>query len=146
MLERGTISQLLLQTQHCTTTNPEPRSLKVFSWNYYIFFGVLCGLSWVAINLSPQLHPKPQLLMNLLRQKVSFWIKLFLKKPSERRWRLWTDGHSVLYECTALTSWATGPLLSIVTLFITFQNKIYLKILKHVLSFYPVSTQFLLLP
>ena len=31
MLERGTISQLLLQTQHYTTTNPEPRSLKVFS-------------------------------------------------------------------------------------------------------------------
>ena len=44
------------------------------------------------------------------------------------------------YECTALTSWATGSLLSIPTLFITFQNKIYLKILKHVLSFYPVST------
>jgi hypothetical protein len=42
--------------------------------------------------------------MNLLRQKVSFLIKLFFKKPSERSGRLWTDGHSVLYECTALTT------------------------------------------
>jgi len=45
-----------------------------------------------------------QLWMNLLRQKVSFLIKLFFKKPSERSRRILTDGHSVLYECTALTS------------------------------------------
>ena len=121
-------------------TNPEPRSLETFSWNYYIFFWALCGLSWIAINLFPQFQPKAQLWMNLLRQKVRFLIKLFLKKPSERRWRLWTDGHSVLYECTALTSWATGPLLSILTLFITFQIKIYLKILTQVLSSNPVPT------
>ena len=38
------------------------------------------------------------------------------------------------YECTALTSWATGPLLSIVTLFIFFILKIYLIILIHVLN------------
>ena len=94
----------------------------------------------VSINLSPQFQPKPQLLMNLLRQKVSFLIKLFLKKPSERRWRLWTDGYAILYECTALTSWATGPLLSIPTLFITFQNKIYLKIPKHVLMYTPCTS------
>jgi len=37
-----------------------------------------------AINLSPHV----QLLMNLLRQKVSFLIKLFFKKPSERSGRI----------------------------------------------------------
>jgi len=58
----------------------------------------------IAINLPPQFQPKPQLLMNLLRQKVSFLIKLFLKKPSERRRRILTECHLVLYECTALTS------------------------------------------
>ena len=42
--------------------------------------------------------------MNLLRQKVNFLIKLFFKKPSERSGRLWTDGHVILYECTALTA------------------------------------------
>jgi len=36
----------------------------------------------IAINLSSQIHPKQQLLMNLLRQKVSFLIKLFFKKLS----------------------------------------------------------------
>ena len=36
--------------------------------------------------------------------------------------------------------WATGPLLSIVTLFITFQNKIYPKILKHVPMYNPCTT------
>ena len=94
----------------------------------------------ITINLSPQFLPKPLLLMNLLRQKVSFSKNSFIKKPSERSGRLWTDCHSVLYECTALTSWATGPLLSIVTLFITFQNKIHLKILTHVLCSNPAPT------
>ena len=42
-------------------------------------------LSDTGVLLLPQFQPKPQLLMNLLRQKVSFLIKLFLKKPSERR-------------------------------------------------------------
>ena len=58
----------------------------------------------ITINLSPQFLPKPLLWMNLLRQKVSFLIKLFLKKPSERLGRVWTDGYAILYECTALTS------------------------------------------
>ena len=42
------------------------------------------NLKVVAINLSPQFQPKPQLLMNLLRQKVSFLIKLFLKNTVDR--------------------------------------------------------------
>ena len=58
----------------------------------------------IAINLSSQIHPKQHLLMNLLRQKVSFLIKLFFKKPPERSRRPWTDGYAILYECTALTS------------------------------------------
>ena len=58
----------------------------------------------IAINLPPQFQPKPQLLMNLLRQKVRFLIKLFFKKPSERLRRLWTECYAILYECTALTS------------------------------------------
>jgi len=58
----------------------------------------------IAINLSPHVHPKQHLLMNLLRQKVSFLIKLFFKKPSERPGRLWTECYAILYECTALTS------------------------------------------
>ena len=62
------------------------------------------NLKVVAINLSPHLHPKQQLLMNPLRQKVSFLIKLFFKKSSERLGRLWTDCYVALYECTALTS------------------------------------------
>jgi hypothetical protein len=37
----------------------------------------------IVINLSPQFLPKPLLLMNLLRQKVSFLIKLFLKNSVE---------------------------------------------------------------
>ena len=58
----------------------------------------------IAINLSPQFLPKPLLWMNLLRQKVSFLIKLFLKKPSERRRRILKECYAILYECTALTS------------------------------------------
>ena len=115
-------------------------------WRLRSFYGQqgtcvrLITLKVVAINLSPQLPPKALLLMNLLHQKVSFLIKLFFKKPSERHRRLWTECHLVLYECTALTSWATGPLLSIHTLFITFQIKIYLKILTRFLSSHPVPT------
>jgi len=36
-------------------------------------------------------------------------ICLFVEKLTERPGRSWTDGHVILYECTALTSWATGP-------------------------------------
>ena len=50
----------------------------------------------ITINLSPQFLPKPLLWMNLLRQKVSFLIKLFLKKPSERLGRVSTDGYVIL--------------------------------------------------
>ena len=60
------------------------------------------NLKVVAINLSPHVHPKQHLLMNLLRQKVSFLIKLFFKNPSERLGRAWTDRYAILYECTAL--------------------------------------------
>jgi len=42
--------------------------------------------------------------MNLLRQKVSFLIKLFLKNPGEITVRRLGTDRSVLYECTALTS------------------------------------------
>ena len=101
---------------------------KLYNNNFFfnLFWGSL-GTHWIAINLSPQLHPKPQLLMNLLRQKVSFLIKLFLKKPSERRRRILTDGHVVLYECTALTSWATGPFKLILFLLVNW-NKFKIRI------------------
>ena len=39
------------------------------------------------------------------------------------------------YECTALTSWATGPSCCIATLFIFFILKIYLKVLSYVFKY-----------
>ena len=36
--------------------------------------------------------------------KSKLFNKTVFKKPSERLGRSWTDGHVILYECTALTS------------------------------------------
>ena len=99
--------RLTLATLHHNkprTTIPKSFFMKLL----YIFLGSLWTQSNSYKSIS-SVSTQFQLLMNLLRQKVSFLIKLFLKNPSERRWRLWTDGYAILYECTALISWATGP-------------------------------------
>ena len=107
-------SSAKLTLHHNKSRTKIPRNF--FMKLLYIFLGSL----WTQLNSYKSISSVStqfQLLMNLLRQKVSFLIKLFFKKASERSGRIWTDGHSVLYECTALTSWATGPLISISSLF-----------------------------